>query len=252
MRPLHQMSLPEKLVHTGFIILACFGMLSAELYLFVTHTGLDGKAGVTLKDIQISYYGDRSSSKIQSVLPTMLTNAGVDKAQWPAIEKKVDHWVQNGQTEAEYTADIKPIIYAHCMMCHSDAMSKQLHNPPLGSYDDVKKVAQVNTGMTVNQMLMGGMVHLTMLGVIFWIAGMLFVRTRITGALKALLVFIPFLGMFLDFSGWFATHYNPAFAWMVLIGGALSCPIAALELVAAFFDMWIGLPRFLSENKSGF
>ncbi len=250
MRPLHQLSLPEKLLHTGFIVLVCLGLLAAEAYLFVTHTGLDGKAGVTLKDIQISYYGDRSASKIQSVLPTMLTNAGVPKAQWPALQATIDHWVQNGQTQAEYTAKVKPIIDTHCMMCHSDAMSKQLHNPPLATYDDLKKVAQVNTGMSINAMFMGGMVHLTMLGVIFWIAGTLFLRTRITSALKGLLVIIPFLGMLLDYSGWFATHFNPAFAWMVLIGGALSCPVAALEMVAAFFDMWIGLPGFLVDRSA--
>ncbi|OIQ84009.1 hypothetical protein GALL_341840 [mine drainage metagenome] len=248
MRLLNKLSLSEKLLHTGFIIMVCVGLLAAEAYLYVTHTGLDGKSGVTLKDIQISYYGDRSSSKLQTVLPTMLTNAGVPKDQWPKITQTIDHWVVGGQSKAEYESQIKPIIDQHCMMCHSVAMSKQLHNPPLASYDDVKKVAAVNTGMSYSSMLMGGMVHLTMLGVIFWIAGWIFLQTRVNNQIKAISVITPFMAMLLDYSGWFLTHMNPDFAWMVLVGGALSCPIAMLEMGVSLIDMWIGLPGFLQQR----
>ncbi len=250
MRQLHQLSIAEKLLHTGFIILVCFGLLSAELYLVVTHTGLDGKSGVTLKDIQISYYGNRSSTKIQTVLPTMLTNAGLPKAQWPQAQATFDHWIKGGESQAEYDAKIKPFIAQHCLMCHSVAMSKQLHNPPLVTYDDVKAVAKVDTGMSYTAMLLGGMVHLTMLGVIFWLAGYLFVRTRVSNGLKGLVVIIPFLAMLLDFSGWWLTKQNPDFAWFVLIGGALSCPIAALGMIISFFDMWVGIPGFLRQKAS--
>ena len=54
--------------------------------------------------------------------------------------------------------------------------------------------------------------------------------------------------MLLDFSGWFLTKQNPDFAWFVLIGGALSCPIAMMEMGVALFDMWIGLPKFLMQR----
>ena len=248
MRSLNLLTLPEKLLHTGFIVLVCVGLLVAEAYLYVTHTGLDGKAGVTLKDIQISYYGNRSGSRIQTVLPTMLTNAGVPKDQWPKLEQTIDHWVVGGQTRAEYDANIKPLIAQHCLMCHSAAMSKQLHNPPLVTYEDVKAVAKVDTGMPLNTMLLTGMVHLTVLSVIFWVAGWLFLRTRVHNQIKAISVITPFLALLLDFSGWFLTKQNPEFAWFVLIGGALSCPIAMLEMGVALLDMWIGLPKFLMQR----
>ena len=248
MRLLNKLSFSEKLLHTGFIFLVCIGLLAAEAYLYVTHTGLDGKSGVTLKDVQISYYGDRSSSKLQTVLPTMFTNAGIPKAQWPQLKQTIGHWVAGGQTKAEYETQIKPIIAQHCLMCHSVAMSKQLHNPPLATYEDVKSVAKVNTGMSYSSMFMGGMVHLTMLGVIFWIAGWLFLQTRVNDQIKAISVLTPFLAMLLDYSGWFLTKQNPNFAWMVLVGGALSCPIAMLEMGVSLLDMWIGLPGFLQQR----
>jgi hypothetical protein len=247
MRSLNKLNLSEKLLHTGFIFLVCIGLLCAEAYLYVTHTGLDGKSGVTLKDIQISYYGDRSSTKIQSVLPTMMNNAGIPEAQRPAFTKTINDWIVGGETKAQYDSTIEPMLKS-CLMCHSVAMSKQLHNPPLVTYEDVKKVAQVNTGMSYSTMLMTGMVHMTMLGVIFWIAGWLFLQTRVNDQIKAISVVTPFIAMIVDFSGWFLTKQNPDFAWMVLIGGALSCPIAMLEMGVSLLDMWIGLPAFLQQR----
>ncbi|OIQ78543.1 hypothetical protein GALL_397520 [mine drainage metagenome] len=238
MRPLHQLCVAEKLLHSGFIVLVCFGLLSAELYLYSTHTGLDGRGGVTLKDIEISYYGKRDSSKLQSVLPVMLANAGIAKAQWPEARAEFDHWIAGGQSRVEYERRIKPFVAEHCLMCHSAAMSRQLHNPPLVAYDDVKAVARVDTGMAYTTMFMNGMVHLTTLALIFWLAGYLFMRTRMIAPIKVLAVSTPFVAQLLDFFGWFLTHHSPGFAWIVLIGGALSCPIAALELLASFFDMW--------------
>jgi hypothetical protein len=248
MRSLNLLSLPEKLLHTGFIFLVCIGLLTAEAYLYVTHAGLDGKTGVTLKDIQLSYYGNRDSSKLQTVLPTMLTNAGVPKDQWPKLQQTIDRWVVGGQSRAEYDTDIKPLIAQHCLMCHSVAMSQQLHNPPLVTYNDVKSVAKVDTGMSYNTMLLTGMVHLTMLALIFWVAGWLFLQTRVHNQIKAISVISPFIAMLVDFAGWFLTKQNPDFAWMVLIGGALSCPIAMLEMGVALLDMWVGLPKFLLQR----
>ncbi len=248
MRQLNQLSIVEKLQHTGFIVLVCFGLLCAEIYLYVTHTGLDGKAGVTLKDIQLSYAGNPNSSKLQTVLPTMLTNAGVPKTEWPQDTAMFDHWIAGGRQKAEYETHIKPFIATHCLMCHSVAMSKQLHNPPLVTYNDVEAVTKTDTGMSYTTMFMTGMVHLTMLGVIFWMAAYLFVRTRVNNQIKAIAVITPFLAMLLDFSGWFLTKVNPNFAWFVLIGGGLSCPIAALEMIVSFFDMWVGIPGFLQQK----
>lgn len=249
MQLLNKLSIPEKLLHTGFIAMVCLGLLCAEAYLFVTHTGLDGKAGVTLKDIEISYYGDRSNTKLQSALPAMFGNAGIGAADQPAAHAVIDHWVANGETQAEYDAKIKPFIAQHCLACHSAAMSAQLHNPPLETYDNVKDVAKVDTGMSINSMLMTGMVHLTVLSLVFLMAGGIFLRSRVNTQIKTILVIVPFLGQSFDFFGWFLTHANPSFAILVMVGGALSCPVAALELVISFFDMWFGLPAFLQQRE---
>ncbi|MGC8503732.1 MAG: hypothetical protein ACP5MM_02935 [Acidithiobacillus sp.] len=243
MRQLPKLTLTEKLAHTGFIFLVGLGLLVAEAYVYLTVGGLDGKPGLDRQDIIISYYGNRSASKLQTVLPTMMGYASIPAAERPKVQETIDHWVVNGQSKSEYEHAVKPLIDANCLKCHSVAMSQQLHNPPLVSYDDVKAVAKVDTGMSYTTMLLTGMVHLTMLGVIFWIAGSIFARTRFPMALKAVLIILPFIAMVVDFSGWFLTHQNPAFSWLVLIGGALSCPTALLEMFLSLIQMWFLKPR---------
>ncbi|MBU2754592.1 hypothetical protein HFU84_04700 [Acidithiobacillus sp. CV18-2] len=240
MRQLPELSIAEKLVHTGFIFLVGLGLLVAEAYVYVT---VGGKQGLTVQAVTQHYYGNRSSSTIQSVLPRMMGFAGMPASEQPKMTEAINHWIANGESQQEYVSSVKPLIDGNCLKCHSVAMSKVLHNPPLASYDDVKKVAQVDTGMSINTMLLNGMIHLTMLGVIFWIAGWIFSKARFPAAPKYVLIILPFIAMTVDFAGWFLTHQNPAFVWLVLIGGALSCPIALLEMFLSLIQLWLLKPR---------
>jgi len=235
MRQLPELSIAEKLVHTGFIFLVGLGLLVAEAYVYLT---VGGKQGLTVQAVTEHYYGNRSSSTLQTVLPRMMSFAGMPASEQPKMTAAVNHWIANGESKAEYESSIKPLIAANCLKCHSVAMSAQLHNPPLASYDDVRKVAQVDTGMSLSSMLLNGMVHLTMLGVIFWIAGWIFSKARFPSLPKYVLIILPFIAMSIDFAGWFLTHQNPIFVWMVLIGGALSCPVALLEMFLSLIQMW--------------
>ncbi|MFA7496551.1 MAG: hypothetical protein AB7C98_00680 [Acidithiobacillus sp.] len=240
MQQLPELSLAEKLVHTGFIFLVGLGLLVAEAYVYIT---VGGNHGLTVHAVAEHYYGNRSSSTLQTVLPRMMGYAGMSEADKPKMVEAVNHWISSGETQADYNSAIKPLIAGNCLKCHSVAMTKVLHNPPLVNYQDVKTVAKVDTGMSLSSMLMNGMIHLTTLGVIFWVAGWIFSKARFPNALKYALIIIPFIAMLVDFSGWFLTHQNPAFVWLVLIGGALSCPIALLEMFLSLIQMWFLKPR---------
>jgi len=240
MRQLPELSLAEKLVHTGFIFLVGLGLLVAEAYVYVT---VGGNNGLTVHAVAEHYYGNRSSSTLQTALPRMMGYAGMSAADKAKMVAAVNHWIASGETEADYNSAIKPLIAGNCLKCHSVAMTKVLHNPPLVTYADVKTVAKVDTGMSLSTMLLNGMIHLTMLGVIFWVAGWIFSKSRFPNSIKYPLIIIPFIAMLVDFSGWFLTHQNPAFVWLVLIGGALSCPIALLEMLLSLIQMWFVKPR---------
>lgn len=241
MRQLPELSLAEKLVHTGFIFLVGLGLLVAEAYVYVT---IGGKHGLTVQAVAEHYYGKRSSSTLQHVLPRMMDYADMPAADKSKMIRAVRHWVASGEGKSGYIQSIKPLITGNCLKCHSVSMSKVLHNPPLASYEDVKAVAKVDTGMRLSTMLLNGMIHLSTLGVIFWVAGWIFSKARFPNALKYPLIVIPFIAMIMDFGGWFLTHQNPAFVWLILIGGALSCPVALLEMFLSLIQMWFIKPRF--------
>lgn len=243
MRQLPELSVAEKLAHTGFIFLVGLGLLVAEAYVYITVGGANGKPGMSVQDVVIHYYGNRSTSTIQAILPTMMGYAGVPAAERPKMSKAINHWIVIGESKAEYEHAVKPLIDTNCLKCHSVAMTKVLHNPPLVTYADVKAVAKVDTGMPLSSMLLNGMIHLTMLGVIFWAAGSIFSKSRFPNAFKYTLITLPFIAMTVDFAGWFLTHQNPAFVWMILIGGALSCPIALLEMFLSLIQMWFLKPN---------
>ena len=52
-------SISEKLLYSAFLCMVGVGYLMALALLYLTHTGLDGKPGIDVQDIAISYYGNR-------------------------------------------------------------------------------------------------------------------------------------------------------------------------------------------------
>lgn len=223
----------EKLLYTGFIFLVGLGLLSAEAYTYFVIHGADGKPGISMQDLVVHYYGNRSSSKLQTMLPAMMSMAQVPAAEKPKMLSAVNHWIANGESRTDYEKNVRPLINASCLKCHSIGM------PDIGTFDLLKKQAKVDMGMPYSAMLMNGMIHLTTLGVIFWIAGWIFARTRSPKGVKVFFIAIPFLAFFIDFAGWFLTKQSPDFVWLVLLGGIFSCPVVLIGMAVSLYQIWL-------------
>ncbi|MBE7567594.1 hypothetical protein HF670_07255 [Acidithiobacillus thiooxidans] len=236
MRSLADLSMAEKIMHTGFIFLVGLGLLVAEAYTYVTHAGLDGKPGISVQDVAMSYYGNRKSSKLQEMLPAMMPMAHVPVSERPKMVQAVNHWIANGETRNDYEQEVKPLINGSCLKCHTMGM------PNIGTYKLLKAKAHVDMGMPYSEMLMMGMIHLTTLGVIFWIAGWIFSKARFPRVPKYLMIGVPFFAFFLDFAGWFLTKQDPNWVWLVLIGGILSCPLVLVGMAISLYQIWL-FPR---------
>ena len=240
MKSLPDLSLVEKILFSGFIFLVGLGLLSAEAYTYITIAGLNGKPGVQMQDLVIHYYGNRSASKLQTMLPSMMVMAHVPVNERSKMQAVVNTWVKGGESKSYYEQQVRPLINGNCLKCHAIGM------PNIGTFSLLKRQAHVDMGMPYSAMLMNGMIHLTTLGVIFFLAGWIFVRTRTPGWLKIVVVGLPFLAFFLDFAGWFLTKQNPDFVWLVLVGGILSCPVALLGMALSLIQMW-----FLKSRDEG-
>ena len=154
MKPLPDLPFIEKLLYTGFIFLVGLGLLSAEAYTYFVIHGADGKPGISMQDLVVHYYGDRSSSKLQTMLPAMMSMARVPAAEKPKMLSAVNHWIANGESRTDYDKNVRPLINASCLKCHSIGM------PDIGTFDLLKKQAKVDMGMPYSAMLMNGMIQI--------------------------------------------------------------------------------------------
>lgn len=236
MKSLPDLSLVEKILFSGFIFLVGLGLLCAEAYTYISIAGLNGKPGVQIQDLVIHYYGNRSASKLQTMLPSMMVMAHVPLDERGKMESVINRWVKGGESKSYYQQQVRSLINGNCLKCHAIGM------PNIGTFTLLKSQAHVDMGMPYSAMLMNGMIHLSTLGVIYFVAGWIFVRTRTPVWLKILMVGLPFLAFFLDFAGWFLTKQNPDFVWLVLVGGILSCPVALLGMALSLLQMWFLKP----------
>src|ERR1019366_8391508 len=59
---------PVKVLFSGYLLAIGLGLCMAGLQIMLTHGMADGKPGLSLDDIVYSYYGNRSGSKLESML----------------------------------------------------------------------------------------------------------------------------------------------------------------------------------------
>jgi len=80
----------------------------------MTHEGLSGKPGLSVQDVAISYYGNRSGTKLEAMLrgPMQGYRSQQDMDQFVA-------WLKSGADEAGYNKTIQPIVERDCAKCHS-------------------------------------------------------------------------------------------------------------------------------------
>ncbi len=92
-------------------------------------------------------------------------------------------------------------------------------------------------------------VHMFSLSMLFFMVGILFSFTRLPEVPKALFIGAPFLGMGLDFSGfWLTVFSSPLFAWGSIFFGAFMGISFFFLIGRPLYEMWI-LPIW--EKKWG-
>ena len=65
---LGHLSLTNRVLFSGFLIVIGIGLLMSGLQILLTHGMADGEPGLLKKDIVYSFYGNRSGSKLETAL----------------------------------------------------------------------------------------------------------------------------------------------------------------------------------------
>jgi hypothetical protein len=225
-------SVSERLLYSLFIMLLGTGYLFAMTMLYITVSTEDGKPGLSIEDISIKYHGERTSTRLEQALGSVMIPYRSE-----GDNKTITLWIHSGAGEAAFNKDIKPILDAKCVQCHNPVAG--MHIPNLGSFDDVSKLVEMDTGDPFVTLVRVSHIHLFGLGLIFYMLGRIFILTEIPVRLKRIVVVVPFAAIALDIGSWWFTKYSVnLFAYIVMIGGFMMGVSFVFQSFLCLYQMW--------------
>lgn len=211
------------------------GYLFAMIQIFVTHTGLDGKSGLTVADLRIAYSGKQGSTRLETAL------MGPMQSMLPAEERKIIlAWASSDASKEGWEQKVKPIMDTRCIACHNGS---DPHRPNFTAWDGVSQMVSKDTGMSMATLVRVSHIHLFGLTFIFFIVSSIFTHAYIKPLwFKCLVIVLPFLSIILDIASWYLTKFWPGLALMVIISGALMGLSFATQWIISMYQMWLYKP----------
>ena len=229
---LRELPVSVKVLDTCFLIAVGIGYLFAMLHTLYTHQGHDGRAGLSVEDIRIAYYGKHQQTRLGAMINGSMGIYLPDRAE----KDRIVHWIENGADEAGYNADVRPILVRNCTVCHSSASPMAV--TPLESYEDLKRLAVTDTGASIQTLVRVSHIHMFGIALILFMVGRIFVLSELPSSLKALMVAIPFIAVMLDIFSWYLTKWLPGFAVVVYVSGILMGVSVMGQVLISIRQMW--------------
>jgi hypothetical protein len=224
-------SISERILNTVFLLTIGLGYIAALANMYYTHQGLDGKAGLSVEDVVISYYG----STTQTRLGTAIKGIMLPNLRYKSDKDVILEWINSGASEGDYDDKIATILNRDCAICHTPSINPSL--PDLTNYKGVSEVAHAG-GATIPTLIRVSHIHLFGIAFILFFIGKIFLLCDINIYIKRVAVVIPFAAMLLDVMSWFITKSIPQFAYVVIISGGLMGLSMGLQILLSIYQMW--------------
>ena len=237
-RRFRDISVSERILNTVFLFTIGVGYLAALANLYYTHQGLDGKAGLSIDDVVISYHGGHDQTRLGTAIN------GIMKTNLRYLSDKdvILQWIHRGAEEQEYTEKIAPILNRDCILCHTPTINPSL--PDLTNYATVSELAHAG-GASIPTLVRVSHIHLFGIAFILFFIGKIFLLCDLNVHVKRIAVVIPFAAMLLDVLSWFVTKEISSFAYVVIFSGTLMGISMGLQIVLSIYQMW-----FYSKDPS--
>ena len=230
-----------RVLFTSFLLTIGLGYLAAVTYLFFVDVDPHQKMGMSIPEgIGMKYHGQRGDTRLEAALGGSMSDRGSAEDRLAMIR-----WVQGGATVEGFDA-VKPLFEKNCAVCHS--AKSGLPVPPLTSYDEVRKVAQVDTGLSFRQLARVSHVHLFGISIIFLLTGGIFALSEIAAKWRLLIIAVPYLAIWADIGSWWLAKFYLAFAYVVLVGGGLLGLALAAQITISLWEMWFKKPTAALDN----
>jgi len=230
-------SVSEKILDATFLITIGIGYIFALLNLYYTHEGRDGKTGLSVEDLKIAYYGSHNQTRLGAAINGPMES----NLPSPAAKTVMLNWLENGTTEEEFQANIKPILDNNCIMCHSAESGMSI--PHLTSYDKVIELTMTDTGATIPALVRVSHIHLFGIAFILFFVGRIFILCEMPVWLKRATVGIPFIFLLGDIASWYFAKFIPGFVYAMIAAGALMGISFGAQILVSLYQMWFYKPK---------
>lgn len=229
---LRTLPLAMRTLFSCFLITMGLGFLAAIYYLFLQDVDPHRRMGMSLiPAIQAKYYGERSGTRLEAAV------RGSMSSQVSAAEReKIFDWLRAGATRGGF-AGVAAIFEDNCVACHS--AKSGLPIPPLTSFEAVKALAEVDTGLSLLALARVSHVHLFGISIIFLLTGAIFAMSEISWIWRSIVIAIPYLAIWADIGSWWITKFEPLFAYVVVSGGTLMGLALAVQIFYSLWEMWL-------------
>jgi hypothetical protein len=235
---LARLSLPYKVLFTGFLLVIGVGLMMAGAQIMLTHGQADGKPGVSVNDIVYSYYGNRSGSKLESMLNGSMKDMAPDEVRFELIQ-----WARDEAPVEKWASRIQPLLQKHCVSCHSGESAL----PDFNKLEVVRKIAEVDQGASISTLTRVSHIHLFGISFIFLFVGWIFGMAEFDFRWKIILISTPFAFLIVDVLSWWLTKYFPIFAWLTMIGGFGYSLASTVMIFTSLAQMW--LPHWTARGQ---
>lgn len=230
-RRFSDISVSERILNTCFLLTIGIGYLMALANLYYTHQGLDGRAGLTIEDVVISYHGSDKQTRLGTAIQGIMEPNLKFKGDKDVILK----WISDGAEEPAYQERIAPILNRDCVVCHTPGINPSL--PDLTNYAGAAAVAHAG-GATIPLLVRVSHIHLFGIAFILFFIGKIFLLCELNVVAKRIAVVIPFVAMLLDVLSWFVTKSISSFAYVVVASGTLMGLSMGLQILLSIYQMW--------------
>ena len=225
-------SVSEKMLYSLFLVTIGIGYLFALTHMYYTHQMRDGKAGMSIEDVMIAYYGSQEQTRLGSAI-----NGGPMEGNLKSSsdKEKILQWLATKKTLSEFNTTIAPILDRDCVLCHSPQINPSL--PDLTNYEGVMEVAS-SKAAPLPGLVKVSHIHLFGIAFILLFVGRIFIYCDMSTSLKRIIIVIPFLSMLIDTLSWFITRSHPSFAYVVVLSGALMGISMGAQILMSLYQMW--------------
>ena len=236
------------------LILAFYAAAQVNLILAVGGGAWPGPDAVLA-----NYHGTRKGSRLHSALDparldsdpkAMYPNLGKTESERAERRARILRWVESGAPESAWPAVASIFAAADgCAQCHSraDGGTRVKADLPLETYEDVKPLTAVDTGMTSAALALSTHNHVMGFALSALVVSVLFAFTRWPRRVALALMTLAFVGPAVDVASWWLTHqFGHPFEYGVLLGGALYGFALVTMALLSLDELWLGsrLRRF--------